>query len=118
MTKRKVYHACQRDCPDDCAMESIVENGKVLVVNGRKDHPFTRDSLCSKVTRYDQRVYYEERILFPMRRIGAKGDGDFQRISWDEALDEINTKLKESIKRYGSESVLPCSYLGNQGLLK
>ena len=117
MTKHIVYHACQHDCPDNCAMESVVENGKVLAVKGRKDHPFTRGSLCSKVKRYDQRVYSDERIMFPMRRIGAKGEGQFQQISWDEALDEISTKFNESIIKYGAESILPCSYLGHQGLL-
>ena len=117
MTKRTVYHACQHDCPDNCAMESIVENGKVQAVYGRKDHPFTRGSLCSKVKRYDQRVYSDERIMFPMRRIGTKGEGQFQQISWDEALDEISTKFNESIIKYGAESILPCSYLGHQGLL-
>ena len=109
MTKRIVYHACQHDCPDNCAMESIVQNGKVLAVNGRKDHPFTRGSLCSKVKRYDQRVYSDERIKFPMRRVGAKGEGHFQRMSWDEALGEISYKFKESIKMHGAESILPCS---------
>jgi anaerobic selenocysteine-containing dehydrogenase len=98
-------------------MESIVENDKVLAVNGRKDHPFTRGYLCSKVKRYDQRVYSDERIICPMRRIGAKGEGHFQRISWDEALDEISANFKESIIKYGAESILPCSYLGHQGLL-
>ena len=98
-------------------MESVVENGKVLAVKGRKDHPFTRGSLCSKVKRYDQRVYSHERIMFPMRRIGAKGEGQFQQISWDEALDEISTKFNEAIIKYGAESILPCSYLGHQGLL-
>ena len=117
MTKHIVYHACQHDCPDNCAMESVVENGKVLAVKGRKDHPFTRGSLCSKVKRYDQRVYSDERIMFPMRRIGTKGEGQFQQISWDEALDEISTKFNESIIKYGAESILPCSYLGHQGLL-
>ena len=117
MTKRTVYNACQHDCPDNCAMESIVENGKVQAVCGRKDHPFTRGSLCSKVKRYDQRVYSDERIMFPMRRIGAKGEGHFQRISWDEALDEISAKFRETITKYGAESILPCSYLGHQGLL-
>ena len=102
MTKHIVYHACQHDCPDNCAMESVVENGKVLAVKGRKDHPFTRGSLCSKVKRYDQRVYSDERIMFPMRRIGAKGEGQFQQISWDEALDEISTKFNESIINGGS----------------
>ncbi len=117
MTKHIVYHACQHDCPDNCAIESVVENGRVLAVKGRKDHPFTRGSLCSKVKRYDQRVYSDERVMFPMRRIGAKGEGQFQQISWDEALDEISTKFNESIIKYGAESILPCSYLGHQGLL-
>ena len=117
MTKRTVYHACQHDCPDNCAMGSIVESGKVQAVYGRKDHPFTRGSICSKVKRYDQRVYSDERIMFPMRRIGAKGEGHFKRISWDEALDEISANFKEAITKYGAESILPCSYLGHQGLL-
>jgi len=117
MTKRIVYHACQHDCPDNCAMESVVENDKVIAVNGRKDHPFTRGYLCSKVKRYDQRVYSDERIIFPMRRIGAKGEGHFQRISWNEALDEISANFRQSIIKYGAESILPCSYLGHQGLL-
>ena len=117
MTKSIVYHACQHDCPDNCAMESVVENDKVVAVNGRKDHPLTRGYLCSKVKRYDQRVYSDERLIFPMRRIGAKGEGHFQRISWNEALDEISANFRESIIKYGAESILPCSYLGHQGLL-
>ena len=111
MTKHTVYHACQHDCPDNCAMESIVENGKVQAVDGRKDHPFTRGSLCSKVKRYDQRVYSDERIIFPMRRIGAKGEGHFQRISWDEALDEISAKFKEAIKNTVQSQFYPAVIL-------
>ena len=112
-----MFHACQHDCPDNCAMESIVEEGKVTSINGRKDHPFTRGFLCSKVKNYDRRVYATDRVLFPMRRIGNKGQGKFKRISWAEALDEISSKFREIIRQHGAEAILPYSYLGHQGLL-
>ncbi len=117
MSKKIVFHACQHDCPDNCAMESIVEDGKVTSICGRKDHPFTLGFLCSKVKNYERRVYASDRVLFPMRRTGVKGLGKFKRITWSEALREISSKFQEIIHNYGAESILPYSYLGHQGLL-
>lgn len=112
-----VYGACQHDCPDNCAMETRVRDGKVISVKGRHDHPFTHGVLCAKVKSFDKRVYAPDRILYPLRRTGAKGEGQFARISWDEALDEIRDRFRAIINENGAEAILPCSYLGSQGLL-
>jgi len=112
-----VYGACQHDCPDNCAMETLVRDGEVISVKGRHDHPFTHGVLCAKVKSFDKRVYAPDRILFPLRRTGAKGEGQFARISWDEALDEIRDRFRAIIDEHGAEAILPCSYLGSQGLL-
>ena len=117
MNERKVFHACQHDCPDNCAMVSTIVDDKVVSVRGRKEHTFTRGVLCGKVKNYDQRVYSKDRILYPMRRIGEKGIGKFERISWQEALDAIGENFRDVIEKHGAESILPYSYLGHQGLL-
>ena len=97
--KKEFFNACQHDCPDNCAMISTVEDGKVISVKGRKDHPFTRGVLCSKVKSYHKRIYSDQRIFYPLRRIGEKGEGKFQRISWKEALDEIKSQFTKIIKK-------------------
>ena len=117
MNERKVFHACQHDCPDNCAMVSTIVDDKVVSVRGRKEHAFTRGVLCGKVKNYDQRVYSSDRILYPMRRIGEKGVGKFERISWQEALGAIGDNFRDVIEQHGAESILPYSYLGHQGLL-
>ena len=117
MTEKKVFNACQHDCPDNCAMVSTIVDDKVVSVRGRKEHAFTRGVLCGKVKNYDQRIYSEARILHPMRRIGKKGSGKFERISWKEALNTIHNNFQRVIKSNGAESILPYSYLGHQGLL-
>src|SRR5436853_1953895 len=79
---RVVHGACPHDCPDTCALEILVdEQGKAVSIRGRADHPVTRGWLCAKVNRYLDRVYHAERLLYPMRRIGPKGTGTFERIS-------------------------------------
>lgn len=112
-----VYGACPHDCPDTCSMVVTVENGRATKVVGNPDHPFTKGTLCGKVSDYLDRVYSPDRILYPMRRVGAKGSGQFERISWDAALDEICDRFKQIIQDYGAEAILPCSYLGHEGLL-
>src|SRR6516165_5627689 len=115
---RKIIHgACPHDCPDTCAMLTTVENGRAIGLRGDPEHPFTRGTLCVKVEDYLDRVYSPERVLYPMRRTGPKGSGTFERISWNSALDEIATRLKRVISEDGAEAVLPCSYLGNEGLI-
>jgi anaerobic selenocysteine-containing dehydrogenase len=94
-----------------------VEDGRAVKVEGNPDHPFTRGTLCGKVSDYLDRVYSKDRILYPMRRVGAKGSGQFERISWDAALDEISDRFKQIINKYDAQAIMPCSYLGHEGLL-
>jgi anaerobic selenocysteine-containing dehydrogenase len=94
-----------------------VENGRAIEVRGDPDHPFTRGGLCVKVNNYTERVYSTDRVLYPMRRVGAKGSGQFERISWDEALDAITSRFKQIIAEDGAQAILPYSYLGTEGVL-
>ena len=112
-----VRGACPHDCPDTCAMLVTVADGRAVEVHGDPEHPFTRGGLCVKVNNYMDKVYSPERLLHPMRRAGAKGSGRFERISWDQALDEIAGKFREAIDRHGPEAVMPVSYLGTEGIL-
>jgi anaerobic selenocysteine-containing dehydrogenase len=108
---------CPHDCPDTCVMTVTVENGRATALGGDADHPFTQGFLCAKVNHYLERVYSPDRIRHPLRRTGKKGDGNFARISWDEALDEIAARFKAIAAEHGAESILPYSYAGNMGLL-
>jgi anaerobic selenocysteine-containing dehydrogenase len=94
-----------------------VENGQATRLRGDPDHPITRGFLCAKVTRYLDREYSPDRLLYPQRRIGAKGQGRFERISWDEALGEITSRLESISREFGPEAILPYSYGGTMGLL-
>jgi len=94
-----------------------VENGQLTSVKGNKEHPMTRGGLCVKLKDYEKRHYHPDRLLYPMRRTGPKGSGQFERISWDEALDEITSRWKAIIAEHGPHAILPYSYLGNQGLV-
>ncbi|HEY6409963.1 MAG TPA: molybdopterin-dependent oxidoreductase, partial [Ktedonobacteraceae bacterium] len=115
---RVVYGACPHDCPDCCALETLVdEEGRAVRVSGRADHPITRGWLCAKVNRYLERVYHPERLMYPMRRVGAKGSGEFARISWEEAIAEIISRWRDIIAQYGAECILPYSYAGTLGLV-
>jgi anaerobic selenocysteine-containing dehydrogenase len=118
--ERKVVRlACPHDCPDTCAMEATVVDGRAVSLRGAADHPTTRGTLCTKVARYLDRTYSPDRVLFPMRRAGAKGEGRFKRISWDEALDEIAARLGAiAASADGPQAILPYSYAGNMGLLQ
>jgi len=109
---------CALDCPDTCAvLVTIDDAGKATKLSGDPAHAFTRGFLCAKVTKYLDRQYHPERLLHPMRRVGAKGEGRFERITWDDALDQIAGKLAEVARTYGPETVLPYSYAGTMGLL-
>lgn len=112
-----VHGACPHDCPDTCSMLITVEDGQATKVEGNPDHPFTQGTLCGKVSDYLDRVYSKDRLLHPMRRVGPKGSGQFERISWDEALTAIIGQFKSTIAEYGAEAIMPCSYLGHEGLL-
>lgn len=111
------HGGCPHDCPDTCSMVYEVENGKLISVKGNSEHPMTRGGLCVKLKDYEKRHYHPDRLLHPMRRTGPKGSGQFEQISWDEALNEITTRWKAIIDEYGPRAIIPYSYLGNQGLV-
>ncbi|GCE28211.1 molybdopterin oxidoreductase [Dictyobacter alpinus] len=116
---RVVYGACPHDCPDTCALETHVdEQGRAVRVQGRSNHPVTRGWLCAKVNRYLERVYHPERLLYPLRRSGPKGSGQFTRISWDEAIAEIAGRWRQLADTHGAETILPYSYAGTLGLVQ
>ena len=111
------HSVCALDCPDCCSLLVTVENERGIKLRGNPDHPVTRGFLCGKVAQYLEREYSPARLLYPQRRIGAKGEGRFERITWDEALDTIALRLQETAAKSGPEAVLPYSYAGTMGLL-
>ncbi len=112
-----VRGVCPHDCPDTCALQITVKDGVALTVKGDPDHPTTAGVLCTKVSRYTERTYHAERLLQPLKRIGAKGSGQFQTISWDEALQTIAERL-QAIAARNPLAILPYSYAGTMGLLQ
>jgi len=140
--KQVVKAACPHDCPDACGVLITVQDGRATKIQGDPEHPVTRGFLCAKVSKYLDRVYSPDRVLYPMRRVGRKGpvsadsqhphfsrkprarngapvepSGEWQRISWDEALDEITTRFRAIAAEFGSEAILPYSYGGTLGAL-
>jgi anaerobic selenocysteine-containing dehydrogenase len=112
-----VRAACPHDCPDTCAMLVTVKDGVAVKVQGDPSHPFTDGSLCTKVAHYPERTYSPDRLRHPLKRSGPKGKGEFKRIGWDEALDEIAARLK-SLAADNPEAILPLSYAGTMGMLQ
>jgi anaerobic selenocysteine-containing dehydrogenase len=114
-----VRGACPHDCPDTCTMLVTVENGRATRVGGDPDHPVTQGFLCAKVNRYVERTYHPDRLLHPLRRTGPKGSGQFERITWSEAIDEIAGRL-DAIRRSpeGPQAILPYSYAGTMGMVQ
>ncbi|WP_321816181.1 MULTISPECIES: molybdopterin oxidoreductase family protein [unclassified Paraburkholderia] len=108
---------CPHDCPDTCAMRVTVENGRAIKVSGDPEHPPTQGVLCTKVTRYAERVHHPKRLTQPMKRVGRKGEGRFEPISWDEACEIAATRLGEIAQR-APEAILPYSYAGTMGLVQ
>ena len=111
------HSVCALDCPDCCSLLINVDDRKGTHLRGNPNHPITQGFLCGKVARYLEREYSPDRLLYPQRRIGTKGEGKFQRISWDEALGTIANRLTAIAAEYGSEAILPYSYAGTMGLL-
>jgi anaerobic selenocysteine-containing dehydrogenase len=112
-----VKGACPHDCPDTCALEIHVRDGVALKVTGSASHAPTAGVLCTKVARYTERTYHPNRLLHPLRRIGRKGQGRFERISWDEAIASIANRLAP-IAAQDPERILPYSYAGTMGLVQ
>src|SRR6202521_5018122 len=129
--KRVVHAACPHDCPDACGVLITIEDGRATKIQGDPEHPVTRGFLCAKVAKYLDRVYSPDRVLYPMRRVSPKGFADkpvlsgaegsaraaqaeqvFQRITWDDAFDEIIWRFRSIAANFGSEAILPYSYGG------
>jgi anaerobic selenocysteine-containing dehydrogenase len=127
MPSRTVHAVCSHDCPDSCGvLVTIDETGRATKLRGDPDHPVTRGFLCGKVAKYLDRVYSPDRLLYPMRRRAGVAKASlprgretesFERISWDEALDTIATRLQSIAEQHGPESILPYSYAGNMAVL-
>ena len=115
--RRTLKVVCPHDCPDTCVMTVAVEDGRAVGIGGDPDHRFTQGFLCAKVNHYLERVYSPDRILHPLKRVGAKGEGRFARISWDEALGVIAERFRSIAATHGAQAILPYSYAGNMGLL-
>jgi anaerobic selenocysteine-containing dehydrogenase len=119
MSTTVVRGTCPHDCPDTCAMLVTVEDGRAVRVAGDPDHPYTNGFLCTKVNRYVERTYHDERLRQPMKRVGAKGRGEFRPISWEEAIDEIAERLGAIAgSSDGPQAILPYSYAGTMGMLQ
>jgi anaerobic selenocysteine-containing dehydrogenase len=124
---RVVHTVCSHDCPDSCGvLVTVNAEGRAVKLQGDPSHPVTQGFLCGKVAKYLDRVYAPERILYPLRRKSGAEKGPrprgreheaFERVSWDDALGEIASRLKETADRYGPESILPYSYAGTIALL-
>ncbi len=108
---------CPHDCPDTCALRVTVADGRVVKVTGDPDHAPTQGVLCTKVSRYPERVHHEQRLTVPLKRVGPKGAGRFEPIGWDEALGYAAERLSE-IARRAPEAILPHSYAGTMGLVQ
>jgi len=114
---RVVRGACPHDCPDTCAWLATVEDGRVTRMQGDPEHPTTHGALCTKVSRYAERTHHPDRLLHPMRRVGPKGSGRFERVSWDDALEDIAARLR-AIAARAPEAIVPYSYAGTMGLVQ
>ncbi len=118
MTRSSHASVCPHDCPSACALEVTVDDGRIVDVVGDRAHPFTRGVICGKVHDYAERVYSPLRILHPMRRVGPKGTAEFERISWEEAIEEIAHRFTRVIAQWGGEAILPFSYAGTLGRIQ
>jgi anaerobic selenocysteine-containing dehydrogenase len=110
--------ACGHDCPDTCSWVVSVRDGAAETLAGDPTHPFTRGVLCAKVNHYLERVYHPDRVLYPLKRTGAKGDGRFERVTWEEALADIASRWHAIAAESGADAILPYSSAGVQGLIQ
>jgi anaerobic selenocysteine-containing dehydrogenase len=115
---RSIRGACPLDCPDTCSWIVTVKQGEAVALRGDPLHPYTRGSLCNKVADYLTYARSPERVLYPLRRVGPKGHGEFIRISWDEALESIAARFRQVIETHGAEAIWPFLGSGSMGLLQ
>jgi anaerobic selenocysteine-containing dehydrogenase len=113
----QVLGACPHDCPDTCALVTTVQDGIAVKLQGNPAHPHTAGVLCTKVSRYIERNDHVERLVQPLKRVGPKGSGRFETVTWDAALDDIAARLSEC-KSNNPETIVPYSYAGTMGLVQ
>ncbi|TPW32064.1 molybdopterin oxidoreductase family protein [Pararhizobium mangrovi] len=117
--QRTGFSACPHDCPSTCALDvEIGADGRVGRMRGARENTYTAGVICAKVARYAERLYHPDRLLHPLRRSGAKGEGHWQRISWDDALDTIAERFCQAEQRHGSEAIWPYLFAGTMGLVQ
>lgn len=110
-----MHSVCPHDCPSCCSLDVAVADGRVVGVTGTAGHPFTQGVICGKVREYAERVHSPLRVPTPLRRVGAKGEGRFERITWDAAVEEIAARWRAIAREHGGEAILPFSYAGSMG---
>ena len=115
---RQVHGVCPLDCPDTCSWVVTVEDGRAVKLLGNREHPYTRGALCEKVNRYLEHTRQPDRLLWPMRRTGKKGEGHFARITWDDALGEIAARWRAIIERDGPQAIWPYYGTGTLGMIQ
>src|SRR3954466_10676889 len=109
--------ACPLDCPDACSLAVTVKKGKIINIDGSRRNPVTDGFICAKVRKFGELVYGPDRLMYPAVRTGRKGEGQFKRVSWDEAFELIVEKMRAAKAHAGGASILPYSYGGSNGLL-
>jgi anaerobic selenocysteine-containing dehydrogenase len=112
------FNTCPRDCYDTCSIITRVRNGKIHGIEANKKQPFTQGFLCPKGQGLIPYTYSKQRLLYPMRRDGKKGEGKFRKITWDDALDEISEQIKARSAKFGTESILQFDYAGTMGFIQ
>src|SRR5687767_471332 len=113
-----MHSVCPHDCPSCCSLDVAVADGRIVGVTATAGHPFTQGVICGKVREYAERVHSPLRVATPLRRVGAKGEGRFERITWDAAIDEIAARWRAIAGEYGGEAILPFSYAGSMGQIQ
>ena len=118
MPAQRIYGACPHDCPDTCGIITEVDHNRAVNFYADPQHPITQGWLCAKVRPYLEHVYHPDRLLHPLRRVGPKGSGRWERISWTAAITEIADRWRQIINHYGAAAILPYSYSGTLGLVQ
>ena len=116
--QKRIYTSCTLDCPDGCGIVAYVEDGRVIRLEGHPTHEFTRGYLCGKTYRFPERVYSDERVLYPMRRSNGRIDGAWERISWDEALETVADRSRHFVDTLGPLSIMSYQRTGSWGATK
>ena len=112
------HSTCPHDCPSACALDiEVIDQSTIGRVRGSKLQTYTAGVVCAKVARYAERIHHPDRLIYPQRRTGPKGSGQFARISWDEALDEIADRFDAAERAFGAQSVWPYYYAGTMGVV-